>query len=377
MLTILLGDYGSGKTTTAKWLAKKNGGIHLPSEMLVRGDISLADKLKSIMNPDTDYYLDGWNGNYHFADLPEILGTEIKYVVCMAAPERIRKAQMNKPAATATLPRPVDLIKITTQYAAAIALTYDSDPIFADTTRYPVTLWNKNEWISRWMESTLHGQLDGRGDYQDVELSDSYITGLSRSFLTWERLETLVDFKSKSVIDFGCNLGYFCFKAEQAGAIGITGIDISPTVLATARSIAMVKNSQVHFAVAELKHYQPREVDILFALNTLHHLNYDRETLKRIFKSARTVVIELPELDLITVDSVAKLYGFGYPVCAGSHREGRVIAIYSHLEKQPVVLKKYKYHRRREAFKWWLICSASKYLPFQGLKRRIWRLISR
>ena len=375
MLTILLGDYGSGKTRTAKYLSKQNGGIHLRCEMLVRGNVPIADKLKSIMQSDKDYYLDGWNGDYHYGDLPAILGTKVKYIVCMAAPERVYKAQQIKAAATDTLPRSLDYIRATTQHSVAVALTYDEYPMFADTTTYPPKFFEKTQWLSRWMEINLYGQLNGKGEYQEVELSDRTITGLSQSYLTWERLETLVDFNGKSVIDYGCNLGYFCFKAESAGAIGITGVDVSPTVLATTRSIAMVKNSRVHFEVAELKKYQPEKVDIILALNTLHHLNYDAETLKRIFKKARTVVLELPVLDIITVGHIAKLYGFGYPVISNSHRQGRVIAVYSHIKKQPVVLKKYVYHRRYEALKWWAIRMASRYFPFKGLKRRIWRLL--
>ncbi|KKK69086.1 hypothetical protein LCGC14_2937570, partial [marine sediment metagenome] len=93
MLTIILGDYGSGKTTTAKELVKQSGGTHLRSEMLCRGNMPMADKLKSIMKPGENYYLDGWNGNYHFADLPSLLGCQVKYVVCLAPPERVWEAQ--------------------------------------------------------------------------------------------------------------------------------------------------------------------------------------------------------------------------------------------------------------------------------------------
>ena len=374
MLTILLGDYGSGKTRTAKYLAKLNGGVHLRSEMLVRGNVSIADKLISIMKPDKDYYLDGWNGNYHYGDLPEILGVTVKYIVCMAAPERVYAAQKKKAGVAYPLPRPLDHIRITTQFSAAVALTYDDNPMFADTTSYPPKFFEKTQWLSRWMEINLYGQLNGKGEYQDVELSDRTITGLSRSYLTWERLETLVNFKGKSVIDYGCNLGYFCFKAESAGAIGITGIDVSPTVLATTRSIAMVKNSQVHFEVAELKGYKPIPADIIMALNTMHHLNYDAEVLSGMLKNANEVILELPICNLITVDKVARLYGFGYPVSCNSHREGRVIAVYSHLAIQPVVLKKYVYHRRCEAVKWWLIRTAAHWYPARVLMHILNRL---
>lgn len=375
MLTILLGDYGSGKTTTAKWLAKQNGGIHLRSEMLVRGDLPLADKLKEIMKPDTDYYLDGWNGNYHYGDLPAILGVKVKYIVCMATPERIRKAQHEKNPTNAEMPRPVEHIKITTQYAMAIATTYDDEPLFADTTSHPVTFWTKEQWLSRWMEINLYSRLKDKGEYQDIELTDRYITGLSQSYKTWQRLDAMVAFRGKSVVDLGCNYGFFCFKAEQAGAINVTGIDISPSALATARSIAMVKNSKVHFVVAELKKHTPPYADIAMALNTLHHLDYDKGLLNLIFQRSNKVILEMPANDKSKVDDVALAYGFNLYV-AGSHREGRCILVYNREEKIAIE-NKYRYHPRREAIKWWFIRTASSHLPFQGLKRRIWRLITR
>lgn len=369
-LFILLGDYGSGKTTTAKYLAKDRGGVHLRSEMLTRGSTPLVDKLKAIIKPNNDYYLDGWNGNYHFEDLPELLNTEVRYIVCMGSPTRIQQAQKRK----GIKPRTADEIRITTQHAASIALTYDNGAIFADTTKQPVTFHSRNVWLTVWMEINLYEQLNGKGEYQDVELSDYTIPGLSRSHLTWDRLTSVIDFNGKSVCDYGCNLGYFSFKAEEAGASSVTAVDVSPSVLATARSIAMVKHSKVHFVIADLTKYWPHQADIIMALNILHHLNYNRKVLLRIFNLAGTVVIEMPAKDLNTVNPVAQKYQFETTVI-GSHREGRCIAIYSRNWK-PVVPERYEYHLKRAQLKWWAINMASKYLPFKGLKRRVWKKIS-
>lgn len=370
MLTIILGDYGSGKTTTAKWLAKQYGGVHLRSEMLVRGNMPMVDKLKKIMQPDTSYYLDGWNGQYNFGDLPKLLGVEIRYIACMASPERIHKAQQKRVAVASNLPRTTDEIRITTQYAAAIAMTYDEAPLFADTTTRPITFWNKNDWLNRWMEINLYGQLKDKNEYQDVELNGYYITGLSQSYKTWERLAAMVDFKGKSVCDYGCNLGYFSFKAEQARAASVTGVDIAPTVMATVRSIAMVKHSKAHFVIADLKKYWPRETDIIMALNTLHHLDYDRNVLLRMFGLANTVVLEMPEKDLSSVIEIANRCGLGIEV-ASSHREGRCIAIYSRFEPIKIPAK-YVYHPRRERVRWWLIRTAAKCYPLRAMFH-LWR----
>ena len=376
MPTILLGDYGSGKTTTAQYLVKQHGGVHLRSEMLTRGNVPMVDKLKKTMKPYTNYYLDGWNGNYSYGDIPKVLGAGVRYIVCMAAPERVQEAQKKKKTVNDTLPLPLDYIRITTQHSAAVALTYDDAPLFADTTTYPPTFWSKKQWLSRWMEINLYGQLKDKGEYQDVELSGYTIRGLSRSYLTWERLAGMVGFKDKSVVDYGCNYGYFSFKAEEAGAASVTGVDISPSVLATTRSIAMVKNSKVHFVISDLYKYRPKESDIIMALNTLHHIGYDRKVLLRIFGFASTVILELPARDLWIVAQVARKYHY-WPTLMGSHREGRCIVIYNREWRPLEVARKYEYHPKSEAFKWWCIRFASRYFPFKGLKRRIWRVISR
>jgi predicted nicotinamide N-methyase len=64
---------------------------------------------------------------------------------------------------------------------------------------------------------TPDGQLlaDGIGDENDGILRD--IRGL--------------DFQGKTVIDLGCNLGYYCFVAKKAGAARVLGIDCDERII--------------------------------------------------------------------------------------------------------------------------------------------------
>jgi SAM-dependent methyltransferase len=50
---------------------------------------------------------------------------------------------------------------------------------------------------------------DGIGDEDDGILSDIHC----------------LDFQGKTVVDLGCNLGYFCFAVKEAGAAKVVGID--------------------------------------------------------------------------------------------------------------------------------------------------------
>ena len=380
-LTILLGDYGAGKTATAKYLAKKTGGTYLDVDLLSQGGdgfdaITLIDKLRIILKQDGDYYMDGYPAGYGYGMvMPENLNTEIKYIACMPPPLVIQSRQLKKVGHTMTaLPRTLDDIKRATHYAACVALTYDADPLFADTSRRPVTFWTKSNWIRRWIEINIYSALNNTGQYQDVELSDRTIVGLSKSYKTWDRLQALVDFKGKTVIDYGCNYGYFCFKAEEAGADRIIGVDESQSVLNLAISIGMTKKSQVKFKAIELKNYHPPDTDIVMALNVLHHLNYDGGVVDAMFKCAGMVILEMPAKDLPVIEVVARSHRFPKPVIASSHREDRCIVIYSKM-KPAVLPKRFVYHPRRAALLKWLFHTASKFIPKTAFVRRIKRFV--
>ena len=380
-LTILLGDYGSGKTATAKYLAKQTGGEYIDVDLLSQRNrdvdtIKIIDKLKVIIKPGKDYFMDGYpSGIGHGAITSKEIYTEVKYIACLAAPNIIRQRQMAKAGRTLTaLPRERAEIEKVTYFAISVALTYGNNPQFADTTTTPVTLWGKDEWIARWMESDIYATLKDAGAYQDIELSDRVIVGLSKSYKTWDRLSVLVDFNEKSVLDYGCNYGYFCFKAEGVGASSVIGIDESQTVLNMAVSIAITKGSKAKFVCSELKNFPPMDTDIILALNTLHHLDYDKGVLEKMFKCAGMVVFEMPVKDLSKVENIATYHQFGQPVIASSHRQDRCIVIYS--KAKPVVLpRRFVYHPRWAAFKKWLDHMVRRYVPKKhfGIARRIKR----
>lgn len=382
-LSVLLGDYGTGKTGIAKYMAKLTGGVYLDIDVLSENSSrcdsrSLVGRLCDVIKSDISYYLDGWNGHYFNGDLAKELGVTVKYIVCMAAPECVKRRQAKKAAQVTTpLPRTTTEIQSITHLCASISLTYDNDPLFVDTTTRPATFWKKEHWMNRWIEINLYDELKGKYEYQDVELSDRIIRGLSKSYKTWDCLRALVDFRGQSVCDYGCNYGYFCFKAEEAGAASIIGVDVSSSVLNTANSIAITKTSKVQFLTSDLRTYDPPDTDIIMALNILHHLNYDIGILNTIFQRASMVVIELPAKDLPIVDAIAHRHRFGNPAISSSHREDRCIVIYSQFK--PVVLpRKYVYHPHRAALNKWLLHTALWCVPpfLRGkvvqIKRYVW-----
>ena len=377
-LTILMGDYGTGKTTTAKHLAKITGGEYIDVDILSHrngnnNDVTLIEKLKVIVKEDKEYYMDGFpSGSYYGSINHQSIDTDVKFIVCMAAPNVLKKRQQHKADHVVTgLPRSYDEMKNITHLVATIAMTYDDNPIFADTTITPAVFYTKDTWFIRWMELNIYASLKDAGEYQDIELPHHSIPGLSKSYKTWQRLDAMVDFKGKSVIDYGCNYGYFSFKAEEAGAVNVLGVDEAPSVIDMATSIAMVKGSGARFSTAQLRDFKPYDTDIILALNVLHHLKYDNSVLMSMFECAGTIVIEMPVNDAHIVEAVAQHKGFTAPVVSSSHREDRIIAIYSK-EKQATVPDKFVYRPRRAAFVKRLYQIARKFIPgnnIPGVKR--------
>ena len=103
--------------------------------------------------------------------------------------------------------------------------------------------------------------------YQDIEILD--LVGYSESFRTWKRIRDLVDWTGKRVADLGCFHGYFCFKAEDAGARA-HGFDRSPAALAVARMINDLRGGHATFSEWVGGDEFP-ESDVLLCLNVLHH----------------------------------------------------------------------------------------------------------
>ena len=82
------------------------------------------------------------------------------------------------------------------------------------------------------------GTLLARGSGPDVETLKNFVAGL--------------DFAGKTVIDLGCNLGFFTFLACRQGAVSALGLDSDPDVVAAASLLAQVHGlTQACFAVRD------------------------------------------------------------------------------------------------------------------------------
>ena len=154
--------------------------------------------------------------------------------------------------------------------------------------------------------------------YQDIQPIS--MIGYSKSFLSWNNIKNLIDWKGLSIVDLGCFHGYFCFRAEDAGAAKATGLDAAEVVLNTTRFIAKLENS----TVTEFHQWHDGDpipaADVTLCLNALHHFSNPLGCLKDI-RSPRAI-FEIPTTQEPLVASV-----FTTIKRQASHRSGRVILL--------------------------------------------------
>lgn len=108
------------------------------------------------------------------------------------------------------------------------------------------------------------------------------------------------DLTGKTVLDLGCNHGFFCFEAIRRGAARVVGIDHSPDIIRKARLLADAIGSAVDFQVRDVNTMALRETfDYILCLNLLHHLDNPLLSLRNMMDFARErLVIEAAGLNL-------------------------------------------------------------------------------
>lgn len=154
-------------------------------------------------------------------------------------------------------------------------------------------------------------------NYQDIVPLG--FRGYSRSYQTWERIRGLVDWSGLSVVDLGCFHGYFCFRAKEAGASKVQGLDTADFALVTARMIGELEGLDVEFNQWDDTQEIPKS-DVTLLLNALHHFVGPLECLKRI--RSEQVIFEIKQSQQAMVASV-----FDIVTTVASARRGRVILL--------------------------------------------------
>jgi len=127
--------------------------------------------------------------------------------------------------------------------------------------------------------------------YQKVTLP----SGISIGGISREKTAEIVfhqDVRGKSVLDVGCDIGYFCFEAVKRGAKKVVGVDVDPYRITVAKKLAKYLNAPVEFRVMDIEKQEfNEEFDIVICLNVLHHLKDPILALDKLAKITREVLI--------------------------------------------------------------------------------------
>lgn len=94
----------------------------------------------------------------------------------------------------------------------------------------------------------------------------------------WQRFAKTIpsDLSGKSVLDIGCNAGFYAIEMKRRGASRVLGIDSDPDYLAQARFAANVEAADIEFrqmSVYDIGHLQER-FDVVLFIGVLYHLRY-------------------------------------------------------------------------------------------------------
>jgi tRNA (mo5U34)-methyltransferase len=94
----------------------------------------------------------------------------------------------------------------------------------------------------------------------------------------WERIAPALpqDLGGKSVLDIGCNAGFFSIQMKRRGAARVVGVDFDPRYLAQARLAAEISGLDIEFR--ELSVYDVARLgerfDVVLFMGVLYHLRH-------------------------------------------------------------------------------------------------------
>lgn len=159
--------------------------------------------------------------------------------------------------------------------------------------------------------------------YQSIPLGNGVVTPGETGDAEERKLEMMrlpKDLSGKSVLDIGCNEGFFSFDAERRGANRVVAIDKSVEAKEKFHLIKELMNSKVEFLFSDLLELNPATLgkfEIVYFLSVFHHLRYPFHVLDRVFAFTKEYAImelveAVPENDLGQSVLVRKLSKKGH-----------------------------------------------------------------
>lgn len=134
-----------------------------------------------------------------------------------------------------------------------------------------------------WTEERIRTKAESLGpwfhnlDLQGVRTAPDHFLG-DFPQVKWERFQNNLpdDLSGRTVLDIGCNAGFYSMEMKRRGADRVLGIDFDPDYLAQAKFAAEVQNIDVEFKqmsvydVGSLR----EKFDLVFFIGVLYHLRH-------------------------------------------------------------------------------------------------------
>lgn len=156
--------------------------------------------------------------------------------------------------------------------------------------------------MTRNTDQSLIDQIGDHHWYQSIPLGDGTTTPGETGEAEQRKLEMIglpEDLSGKSVLDVGCNEGFYSFEAERRGAARVLAIDKSSAAGEKLNLIKKIYNSKVEFRPVDLFELNIEELgrfDLVFFLAVFHHLRYPFQAVDRIYQlTGECAVMEFVE----------------------------------------------------------------------------------
>jgi tRNA (mo5U34)-methyltransferase len=143
----------------------------------------------------------------------------------------------------------------------------------------PETALHNPKWTTEQIESRIRdlGEWFHNIDLNGVKTSPNHFLG-DYPTIKWRCFEHSIpdDLSGKSVLDIGCNAGFYSFEMWRRGAERVVGIDSDPQYLEQAHFAAEVLGAPIEFRkmsvyeVADLE----EKFDVILFLGVLYHLRH-------------------------------------------------------------------------------------------------------
>jgi len=133
--------------------------------------------------------------------------------------------------------------------------------------------------------------------YQTIQLAEGVSTPGETGDAEQHKLQMMNlpdDLSGKSVLDVGCNEGFFSFEFEKRGASSVLAIDKSTAAkekFELIKSILQSKVELMHADLLDLNLSKLGQFDIVIFLSVFHHLRYPFMSIDQIFKFTRAYAI--------------------------------------------------------------------------------------